>query len=97
MFSVFTKLAISGEAAEAALPAAGLSRTLCLLPCSRTGLPRLLSLLLACHGLCACCPAGNLLPFVQYVVSLAIVQAVQQLTYQQLQVQPAPSCWAWLM
>ena len=63
MFSVFTKLAVSGEGAQAALSAAELSLILC--------------------------PAGTLLPFVQYVVSLAIVQAVQQLTHQQLQGQLA--------
>lgn len=33
-------------------------------------------------------PAGQNLPFVQYIATLAIVQAVQQLAQQRLQVQP---------
>ena len=41
-------------------------------------------------GVALCCSTGVRLPFVQYVASLAIVQAVQELARERLQVPSLP-------
>lgn len=77
MFSVYKKVSIAGIA---------LTATAYVLHKSSESLNVMSMLIQASHSVCHCCTSGQTLPFIQYIATLAIVKAVQELAQQRLQV-----------